>query len=120
MKVGIDLGGSHIAVGLVNNNNEIVEKRTYYIKDNEEISVEEYIINSIEKGIEEILVSNKLSAYNIDFIGIATPGNPKDEIIRNVVNLDIKELSKKYTNTSVITKFKNKLKKLIKKIIKRS
>ena len=93
MKVWIDLGGSHIAVGLVNNNNEIVEKRTYYIKDNEEISVEEYIINSIEKGIEEILVSNKLTAYNIDFIGIATPGNPKDEIIRNVVNLDIKEFA---------------------------
>ena len=26
MKIGIDLGGSHIAVGVVDNNNELIEK----------------------------------------------------------------------------------------------
>ena len=34
MKIGVDLGGSHVAIGLVNNNNEIIEKRTYYMNDN--------------------------------------------------------------------------------------
>ena len=33
MKIGIDLGGSHVAIGLVDDNHEIIEKRTYYMKD---------------------------------------------------------------------------------------
>ena len=28
MKFGIDLGGSHVAIGLVDDNHEIIEKRT--------------------------------------------------------------------------------------------
>ena len=31
MKIGIDLGGSHVTIGLVNENVEIIEKRTYLI-----------------------------------------------------------------------------------------
>ena len=27
MKIGIDLGGSHVAIGLVDDNHEIIEKR---------------------------------------------------------------------------------------------
>ena len=33
MKFGIDLGGSHVAIGLVDENSEIIEKRTYYITE---------------------------------------------------------------------------------------
>ena len=33
MKIGIDLGGSHVAIGLVDDNHEIIEKRTYYMND---------------------------------------------------------------------------------------
>ena len=31
MKFGIDLGGSHVAIGLVDENSEIIEKRTYML-----------------------------------------------------------------------------------------
>ena len=60
MKVGIDLGGSHIAIGLVDDNFEITQKRTYYMSERKHGTVEEYIIDCIAKGINEILDSSSL------------------------------------------------------------
>lgn len=93
MKIGIDLGGSHIAIGLVNNNHEIVEKRTYYMNDKGMATLESYILSSIAHGINEILESTNIRLNEIESIGIATPGNPKDGYIKNVVNLGIKEFN---------------------------
>ena len=91
MKVGIDLGGSHVAVGLVDENHEIIEKRTYYMNDKGVVTLENYILSSIVHGINEILNSTSYKLNQIESIGIATPGNPKDGCIKNVVNLGIKE-----------------------------
>ena len=41
MKFGIDLGGSHVAIGLVDENSEIIEKRTYYMNDRRNVSLED-------------------------------------------------------------------------------
>ena len=89
MKIGIDLGGSHVSIGLVDKNNEIIEKRTYYINDREDMSVKNYILTSIKTGIKEILNSRSLTEKDVSVIGIASPGNPKGGIIQNVVNLGI-------------------------------
>ena len=59
MKIGIDLGGSHIAIGLVDDNLEIIEKRTYYMNDREAEKLEDYIVKSIKEGIKEITKSKK-------------------------------------------------------------
>lgn len=91
MKIGIDLGGSHIAIGLVDSNSEIIEKRTYYMSENKDGNIQNYIVSSIVHGINEILESTNKKLLDIEMIGIATPGNPKDGSIRNVVNLGIKE-----------------------------
>lgn len=93
MKIGIDLGGSHIAIGLVDDNHEIIEKRTYYMNEKGRVALESYIVSSIEHGVKEILNSTGYRLSQIDSIGIATPGNPKDGCIRNVVNLGIKEFN---------------------------
>ena len=93
MKFGIDLGGSHVAIGLVDENSEIIEKRTYYMNDRKNISLEDYIVRSIVHGINEILQSTRYNLCQIESIGIATPGNPKDGYIKNVVNLGIKEFN---------------------------
>lgn len=93
MKIGIDLGGSHIAIGLVDDNHEIVEKRTYYMNDKGMATLEGYILSSIVDGINEILKSTNIRLNEIEAIGIATPGNPKDGCIKNVVNLGIKEFN---------------------------
>ena len=91
MKIGIDLGGSHVAIGLIDYNNEIVEKRTYYMSENKNTSIQDYIINCIVYGVKEIINSTNNNLEEIELIGIASPGNPKDGCIRNVVNLGIKE-----------------------------
>lgn len=93
MKFGIDLGGSHVAIGLVDENSEIIEKRTYYMNDRKNVSLEDYIVTSIVHGVNEILQNTKYNLCQIESIGIATPGNPKDGYIKNIVNLGIKEFN---------------------------
>ena len=102
----------------------------YYPEMYNKTGVSAIIINT-EKG-QQIFesISNNLE-YKECKLEEIIDGNPslkssgkypskREEFFKDIDNLDIKELDKKYTNTSVITKFKNKLKKLIKKIIKRS
>ena len=45
MKIGIDIGGSHIGIGLVENNGNIVFEKETYIKDKTDIEnrIERYI-----------------------------------------------------------------------------
>ena len=85
MKIGIDMGGSHIAIGIVNENGEIVEKFDKDIKtigDEAKNEISSYVIEIVSKIIER---------YNIESIGIGAPGAPKNGILTNLVNLKIKE-----------------------------
>lgn len=86
MKIGIDLGGSHIAIGVVNNKGRIVEKVEKRILGNEkkEIkkTIETYIFDNVNK------ISKK---YKITEIGIAIPGTVNDKKIIKSVNLGINE-----------------------------
>lgn len=87
MKVGIDLGGSHIGVALINDKDEIVKKIEKDIEKSENISSE--ILAMIDSYISKLKENN-----NIELIGIASPGNPNNEdlSISNIVNLDIEKL----------------------------
>ena len=84
MKIGIDIGGSHIAIGVINEKNEIIEKYekdyTPEEKTNGIYTIENYIINTINE-----LKNN----YNIEMVGIAVPGSTKNGIINKAVNLKI-------------------------------
>ena len=86
MKVGIDLGGSHIAIGVVDKDGRIIEKneRTLKGEDRKEIPniIETYIIDNVNKFLKE---------YEITNIGIAIPGTvTKDTVIKSV-NLGLKD-----------------------------
>ena len=84
MKIGIDLGGSHIAIGVINDENKIIDK---YEKDFTE-GEKTKILDVIENYIIETI--NKLSQkYDFNDIGIAIPGVAKDGIILKTVNLGI-------------------------------
>ena len=91
MKIGIDLGGSHVAVGLINEENKILNKKEFYMNDNKNESFEEYIIKCICLGIKDVLLEEKVTIKEIEKIGIAAPGNPEKGVIKNMVNLGIKE-----------------------------
>lgn len=84
MKIGIDLGGSHIAIGVVEKNGKILEKqeRRLLKKDKENLKkvIEEYIIETIKRFEEK---------YKITEIGIAIPGTVENGTIVKSVNLGI-------------------------------
>lgn len=95
MRIGIDIGGSHIGIGLINDGEiiELTEKEIY------KKETEDSILNYIDKVISEIIEKTK----DVDLIGIATPGYIQGYCMKNLVNLgidklDFTELQKKYKN----------------------
>lgn len=84
MKIGIDIGGTHTAIGVINEKNEIIEQ---YEKDYTP-EEKENIIATIENFIIET-INNLKNKYNIEKIGIAVPGSTKNGIINKAVNLGI-------------------------------
>ena len=94
MKIGIDIGGSHVASGLVNKRGELISKETRDINISnikDEKRVENLLLEIIENEIEILLEKNDFTIGDIIKIGIAAPGSPKEGKIRNLVNLHIKE-----------------------------
>lgn len=84
-KIGIDLGGSHIAIGVIDKNGKILEKTEKRLKG--------IITAEVKKVIEETIfetVEKYRKEYKIDEIGIAIPGTVnKNEVIKSV-NLGLK------------------------------
>ena len=88
MKIGIDLGGSHIGVGIVDKDKIINVKDKNFTKE-DRLHIEEVIIDTILKYIDELLVEENLSKKDIELIGIASPGIiSKNEIVK-ATNLGI-------------------------------
>ena len=116
MQIGIDIGGSHIGVGLINGEKIISKKETdisFISKEDEDIKKD--IINIIISSIDEILnkfninIKRKADKFlfrivkrkkftdkfikekSINLIGIAIPGTIKDNKAYRINNLNIKE-----------------------------
>lgn len=87
MKIGIDLGGSHIGIGVVNEKGNIVEKRETDLKAEKNQDIEEFIQSYLSKNLTELTKN-----YSIEGIGIASPGTPKNGKIASLVNLGIQNL----------------------------
>ena len=84
MKIGIDIGGSHIGVGLVDNNGSILLKIEKFIKDKTNIK------EQIEEFITETVIEMSLT-QDIESIGIAIPGTVSGNKIVKAVNLGIED-----------------------------
>lgn len=97
MKIGIDLGGSHIAIGVVNKEGKIVEKTEKSLKGIEK--------KKIKNVIEETIVENVKrfqKEYEITKIGIAIPGTVTNETVVKSVNLGLE-------NYEIVDRLKEKL-----------
>ena len=89
MKIGIDLGGSHIGVGIVNSEGKILSKRDTDINTKNIIDIKEFILQTIIKSVKELLNENEMILNDIELIGIGVPGEPKNGVIKRLVNLRI-------------------------------
>ena len=89
MKIGIDIGGSHIGVGIIDNGKIIsIIEHNFNIEDKKDF--ENSIIKYIKILVEKILLENKLNIDDINFIGIAAPGTISNGVIIKAGNLNIK------------------------------
>lgn len=94
MKIGIDLGGSHISIGLVNNENKILKSYekdfTEEEKKNIKPVIEKYILETVTVIKEKLKkVSFDDEKLKISKIGVAVPGEAKNGAIIKTVNLGI-------------------------------
>ena len=82
MKIGVDVGGSHIGIGLVNESGNIIQKAEKFLEDK----------TDIKEIIEEFIVENVMQmslVNNVERIGIAIPGTVSENKIIKAVNLGI-------------------------------
>jgi glucokinase len=86
MKIGIDLGGSHIGIGIIGEQGTILEKQEVDLLKEERNNLQEFIQNYLEKSVQKIL-----KQYVIEGIGVASPGTPSQGKITTLVNLGIRE-----------------------------
>lgn len=91
MKIGIDIGGSHIALGVLNENRELIYKdeKDYlsYEKDMSNIVIET-IVSLINNALNKTGINEK----NIELVGIAVPGTVSGLNIVKAENLGIRNL----------------------------
>lgn len=95
MKIGIDIGGSHIAIGVINQEGKIIEKAEKRLMSHDKKEIK----NSLEKYIKEA-VCNLQKKYKITKIGIAVPGTVNKTTIIKAVNLGIEN----YPMVSILQK----------------
>ena len=88
MKIGIDLGGSHIGIGIINESGKIIEKREIDLDIEKNSNIEEFIKKYLTYNIKDFI-----QKYTIETIGVASPGTPKAGKITTLVNLGIKDLN---------------------------
>lgn len=110
MNIGIDIGGSHIAIGLVKKD-EILDLREISITDRDKSNIENFLEENIVNSINNIIKEKNISIDDIKNIGIAVPGTIKDrKIIKRCVNLGINDfnindmLKKYYKNAKIFIK----------------
>lgn len=84
MKIGIDLGGSHIAIGVIKNDGFIVEKVEKRLLAKEKKDIKTAIESYINKNVKDLR-----EKYKISKIGIAVPGTICGTEIIKSVNLGI-------------------------------
>lgn len=96
-KIGIDLGGSHIAIGVVDGKGKILEKVEKKLKG--------IITKEVKKVIEDTIIEavNKFKEeYKILEVGIAIPGTVTKDVVVKSVNLGLK-------NYKIIEELKRKI-----------
>ena len=88
MKIGIDVGGSHIGIGIIDGNKIIGIKEKNFNREDRQ-NFEKTIIDSIKKNIPQLLEENSLNIKQIELIGIAVPGTISNGIIVKAGNLNL-------------------------------
>lgn len=105
MKIGIDIGGNHIGIAIVNEG-KILKKIEDDMKIGEKSNRENFLIQELKRLIDMILKEANLELKDIELIGIGVPGTTDGLKIINAPNIKINNFNiceelKKYYNTNI-------------------
>lgn len=90
MRIGIDIGGSHVGVGLIQNGKIInIEEEIINKKDKE--NMKENLVKIIIELLNKVIEKSNVSLNDIEFIGIASPGTISENSIKHAENLGIED-----------------------------
>lgn len=73
MRLGIDLGGSHVGIGLLNEKSEIIGKLEENLNEEEKKQIQTSLVQKIKRNTEQLLQNHGLTLESIEQIGIACP-----------------------------------------------
>ena len=73
MKIGIDLGGSHVGVGIIEDAELLISKDKIFSEEDKK-NIENSIVKYIDELIIEVLAEKGITIDQIEKIGIAAPG----------------------------------------------
>lgn len=88
IRIGVDIGGSHVGVGIIKNGN-LIDMSGRDLTKQDKQNIKESLVNTILELIDEVLDDTHLNITEIDMIGIAAPGTIKDNIIVKSPNLGL-------------------------------
>ncbi len=90
MRIGIDLGGSHISIGLIEKDN-ILYKNEHNFSNEEKDNLNNVIEEFLNNEMDSILA--KVAEEEIEMVGISVPGRPKNGFIEQASNLKVSNLN---------------------------
>ena len=88
MRIGIDIGGSHVGVGLINKG-VIVNMEEQVLTRQDRINIKENLIKIIINLLNKVMDHTHTDLNDIEFIGIASPGTISNNIIKQATNLGL-------------------------------
>lgn len=106
MKIGIDLGGSHIGVGIIDGAHIVdLEEKNFNRQDR--LNITETIINEIRRMIDILCARNSIEIKDIELIGIASPGTVSNgKMVKagnlGIYNFDLVQKLKEYFSNEII------------------
>lgn len=78
-RIGVDIGGSHIGVGLVEES-YIIAKKERDIAEEDKERIQEFIITTIVNAVTDLLKENNVEIQEIEKLGISGPGTIKNNL----------------------------------------
>lgn len=88
VRIGVDIGGSHVGVGIVKNGS-IIDFAGRDLSKTDRLNIRDSLVDTIISLINDVLEDSNLGVSDIESIGIAAPGTIKDNIIVKSPNLGL-------------------------------
>lgn len=92
MKIGIDVGGSHVGLGIVSEKGIIKYKKEKDYKERTK-DMSKIVLNTIIELMKELIKENNIDIKEIESIGLAIPGTISNGVIIKSENLGIKNFN---------------------------